>query len=65
MADVNPNGRDHRAKIRAAMVKNVRTKDQTAMAKQRKRRQQIVLLLWLTVILLAILLFYAFHTYRG
>ena len=63
MATGNPSG-DERAKIQAAMAKNMRAKDQLARAKTRKRRLQIVVLVWLTVILLAILLVYAVFEYR-
>ena len=55
---------DERAKIQAAMAKNMRAKDQIAIAKKRKRRREIVVLVWLTVILLAILLVYAFYAFR-
>ena len=64
MANANPSG-DDRTKIRAAMARNVRAKDQEALAKKRKRRKEIVVLVWLTVILLTILFVYAFDTFRG
>ena len=59
----NPSGQ-HRAK-KAVMAKNVRAKDQGAIATKRKHRREIAVLLWLIVILLALLLLYAFDTFRG
>ena len=57
------NFRDEERAKKAAMSRNVRAKDQAAMAK-RQRRRQLVVLLWLVVILLAILLVYGNDAYR-